>query len=507
MSFLEDDDSLDAAMSDPRFLYHSDLIEGYTNTRKFHDAVRQAQGSWRFNVSECAASAFEELQKAPEPHSLEKANPFPVFDRVEFYDEDPQDKEHTHYYLVPNPALDNKLEEPRGSATGFIHSFFEHFDDKAQAKRITLQLMHNTRRCQDEYTAVRDKLEQESDKPLPSFFDEGTLRDVILRHTVVSFERESNAKTFDETAKQYSSSADFTLYLALYRRVLAKWEWGSASGTALHRAIELFLDNPLDVRWTNTVYHTVEFGYFLNLCRDLFINGTMRMVRCELRVADWRDDRKGTRAELRTHEASCAEALKELLCATYLAGSVDLICREESAPENELVLGDWKRSKKIWERAFGNKHGRGPCAEVPDCNLYHYYIQLNLYATMIELNTHYKITRMFIVVLHPNNENYLIYHVPDMRVVVHKMLVQRIKDNYSSVYVGDGAEDRRKRAFMARYLKNKRVDKNNAKELFGIEKYQQEGKDGINDDDDDDDEVIIMSPAAPAKACIDLDKE
>lgn len=464
---FDDDDAFDL---DERAVHHIELQEKYAHVRKLLEYMKSVRDDGQlFTVDVCEAEEFEALNDAPFANRLQRLNPFPVFDVVQFFDVDPNNPEHTHYYLVPNPARNGELEEARGSATGFIHSFFEHFDDQQKSRNIALQLLTGTRVREDEYTAIR----------MPAFelplFEELSLRHErlleILRYKDALEAKDARiwrrAAPFDEY--------DFVCFLELQEKILFMWEWGSRSGTALHRSIELFLDDPRTAPTHNPVYHTLEFEYFLNFFRDVFLKGDKRIVRSELRVADWLDDRTGTFAAQRAADKSAriAPALRELLCATYCAGSVDLIYRDVHAPENELMIADWKRSKKIWERAFDNKFGTGPCAHLPDCNLYHYYLQLNLYAYLVEACTHYKVTRLTIIVFHPNNTNYMCYEVPDMRLVIHKLLVERIKHNYLHVYTDEhNAEEARKVAHMEHFLRTKKVDPTHTLEALGIDAYQ-----------------------------------
>jgi len=478
---------------DPRSLHHFDMLERYAHMRQILAAITDMSDCALPTVDQCNKDDFVALDAVRDAQHLQRLNPFPAFDAVQFYDVDKSDAEHTHYYLVPNPAAGGTLEEPRGSTTGYIHSFFEPFVEAVHARRIALELLTGSRRNEDEYTTSitlsaelvarnNERYANEQRAALP-LFSLGSLRHTALLESVAKLDEERLAKQKDQTRLfgDATKNADLYSYWHVRNAILALWQWGSASGTALHRAIELFLDNPAAMPTLNPVYHTREFEYFLNFFRDVLVD-KLDVVRSELRVADWRDDRDGTFVAERAARDDCPAILRDLLCATYLAGSVDFVGRERGAPENELVLGDWKRSKKIWERAFGNKFGRAPFADVPDCNLQHYYLQLNTYATLIEMNTHYRVTKMFIVVFHPNNENYVVHHVPDMRVAVHRMLVERIKENLSTVYIADTREEARKRQLMRAFLQRKRKDATNIFELMGIECHKKARSDNtVND--------------------------
>ena len=83
-------------------------------------------------------------------------------------------------------------------------------------------------------------------------------------------------------------------------------------------------------------------------------------------------------------------------------------------PKTGLVyICDWKRSKRICDRAFGGRTGWGPCSDLPDCNLSHYRLQLNTYRFLFESQVGKKVGGMFLAVFHPNQENFQFISVPD----------------------------------------------------------------------------------------------
>lgn len=64
-----------------------------------------------------------------------------------------------------------------------------------------------------------------------------------------------------------------------------------------------------------------------------------------------------------------------------LAGTIDLMARDGNGA---LLMLDWKTNESIdADPKYGNPHGLGACAAVPDCNLYHYAMQLATYETII----------------------------------------------------------------------------------------------------------------------------
>jgi hypothetical protein len=84
------------------------------------------------------------------------------------------------------------------------------------------------------------------------------------------------------------------------------------------------------------------------------------------------------------------------------AGSIDMTFENE---DGTIEIYDWKRSKEI---RFENRwqSGKTQCvSHLPDCNYYHYSLQLNTYKALLEKNYGKTITGMYLVCLHPNNQN------------------------------------------------------------------------------------------------------
>jgi hypothetical protein len=123
---------------------------------------------------------------------------------------------------------------------------------------------------------------------------------------------------------------------------------------------------------------TVEFGYFLDYAKRMREKG----------YHPWRTEAIVWDEDLR------------------LVGSVDMQWIHEddlAAGRRRIHLADWKRSKEIRrDNRFGC--GLGPLAHLPDCNLAHYRLQLNLYTRLLETKYETEVSAMTIVVCHPNND-------------------------------------------------------------------------------------------------------
>lgn len=96
-----------------------------------------------------------------------------------------------------------------------------------------------------------------------------------------------------------------------------------------------------------------------------------------------------------------------------LAGSIDMIFEN---PDGTLQIYDWKRCKEIKKDNKWQSATTECISHLPDCNFWHYSLQLNTYKWMIEQKYEKKVTKMYLVCLHPDNKNnsYLRYEVADM---------------------------------------------------------------------------------------------
>ena len=66
-----------------------------------------------------------------------------------------------------------------------------------------------------------------------------------------------------------------------------------------------------------------------------------------------------------------------------MAGTVDVLALDKTTGNYEII--DWKTSKRIDTSSYGNKTGTSSVTQdVPDCNFYHYVLQLSLYRYLLE---------------------------------------------------------------------------------------------------------------------------
>lgn len=94
-----------------------------------------------------------------------------------------------------------------------------------------------------------------------------------------------------------------------------------------------------------------------------------------------------------------------------LSGSIDLTLVNE---KGDIIICDWKRSKEIKKSNLYQK-GFKIFAHLDDCNYNHYCLQLNIYRHILETHYEKNVVGMFLVVLHPNNDDYILIQVPRLQ--------------------------------------------------------------------------------------------
>ncbi len=152
-----------------------------------------------------------------------------------------------------------------------------------------------------------------------------------------------------------------------------KGKEASTAGTAMHLAIEQFLNGAHEVILPE-VRQTTEFQYFMNFWRD------------------FGDDLEPWRAEWSVFSE------EHMLC-----GQIDMLFRRKS--DGAFLIYDWKRSREIkTSNEFSN--GLPPIQHLEDCNYWHYTLQLNLYRWILEHLYGMKIAEMYLIICHPENGNY-----------------------------------------------------------------------------------------------------
>lgn len=163
----------------------------------------------------------------------------------------------------------------------------------------------------------------------------------------------------------------------------------SENGTKLHKMIENYYNSIENNTYDEKMK---EFQYFLRFNER--INDKFIPYRTEWSVFDGSID---------------------------LAGQIDMLYRKN---DGTFALYDWKRIKEL-KKDNGFEKGLEKLSNLDNCNYIHYSIQLNIYKRILETRYNMKISEMCLVILHPENENYILEEVKDMSKVIDIIFKER----------------------------------------------------------------------------------
>ena len=152
----------------------------------------------------------------------------------------------------------------------------------------------------------------------------------------------------------------------------------SKRGTKMHYQIECFFNRMA----LSKSYEIDETGWRLN---DLDIElGQFKKFVDGLKL-------DGRLVPFRTEWCVFHEELK-------FSGSIDMVFKNA---DGGYDIYDWKRAKEIKTRGFKNFKNES-LVHLPDCNFWHYTMQLNLYKYILESKYGLRIDNLYLVAFHPN---------------------------------------------------------------------------------------------------------
>jgi len=141
-------------------------------------------------------------------------------------------------------------------------------------------------------------------------------------------------------------------------------------GTYMHHVVEWLLADP------RTMLYIQEMRNFFDFYETVLIGLGAETYRLEWRVFD-------------------------PVLLGGLAATIDYVGR---LPDGTFLLIDWKRSKELKREAYSGRMMKEPFSMLPDTNLGHYELQVNLYKLLLLRNYHdvvHHVSKMLIVMLHP----------------------------------------------------------------------------------------------------------
>ena len=168
----------------------------------------------------------------------------------------------------------------------------------------------------------------------------------------------------------------------------------SQAGTHLHKQIEDYLNGKQDVELQCQVCYE---GQYIQLCNTIDITREWSYFKAFHSVVGYTP----FRTEWRVFDTDAR-----------MAGTIDLVC---ACDDGTYEIYDWKRSNKVHPDEI-NRFASGLCGleHLSDTSYIHYCLQQNLYRYMLERNYGIHISRMNLVVLHPDYASYRIVPVPRM---------------------------------------------------------------------------------------------
>lgn len=187
--------------------------------------------------------------------------------------------------------------------------------------------------------------------------------------------------------------------LAAAEKLREEWEargaFASQAGTYLHKQIENYLNQKGE---PHNFLCDVEYnGKFLHLNKRVDISKEWSYFKAF--------DNATTYIPFRTEWCVFDKEAK-------MAGTIDLLCARN---DGTYEIYDWKRSNKI-DPSESNPWSAGinGLEHMTDTAYSHYCLQQNLYRYMLEKNYGIRISRMNLVVLHPDFVSYKIVPIPRM---------------------------------------------------------------------------------------------
>lgn len=162
-------------------------------------------------------------------------------------------------------------------------------------------------------------------------------------------------------------------------------------GTFMHAQIERVLhhENPFLMK------HFEYTGQYININTDISIKTELKYFQ------EFMKDNKiyPYRSEWRIYDE-----------VHEIAGTIDLVCQNGQNYE----IYDWKRSRKAQPDETIWAYGKNGLEHIPDISFYHYALQQNLYKYILEKNYGIHVSKMHIVIFHPNYDSYKLYEIPHM---------------------------------------------------------------------------------------------
>ncbi|CAE7582461.1 unnamed protein product [Symbiodinium sp. CCMP2592] len=212
--------------------------------------------------------------------------------------------------------------------------------------------------------------------------------------------------------------------------------WTHPGCSHLASVVSMTDDEILD-RWERNRRTAAAQGTWMHACCECLLNGGMVCLASE-EMCMFTKVIRGLQAEgwmiFRTEWCVYCEA-------EDVAGSIDAV----AVRQNEYCILDWKRTKALASKdaAYGRMM-HFPMNDVPDSVLWHYRVQVNIYAWILRRYYDINVTELRIVCLHPDNAPQpLIVNVPMMQDKIEKLMSWRRDDRQLQIHLSAESGDLR----------------------------------------------------------------
>ena len=274
------------------------------------------------------------------------------------------------------------------SVTTFIHQHFEHFD----AKKVIEGMMRNQKKWNDPVANAKyyGKTAEEIEQMWADAGKDASTKGTAMHHQIECFYNTPPAAAPLAVAPATTAEVP-TLYQHNHPAVGGRTPPG--------------LSNEVPPLGGGT---PPEFEYFMNFNQEHVTrdDATLRPYRTEWTVF---------------HEEA------------QIAGSIDMVyevVEEQDPPSTPLAIYDWKRCREIIKTNRAGKFATHPAIEhIPDTNFWHYALQLNTYKYILQTKYGKTITDLYLIVLHPDAQNYQRVKLPDLQTEVAELFEERIRQN------------------------------------------------------------------------------
>jgi len=229
----------------------------------------------------------------------------------------------------------------------------------------------------------------------------------------------ANAKYYGKTAEEIEE-----MWAAAGREAATK-------GTEMHYKIECFYNTPEPAPAPDTTT-TPEFTYFLKFNDEY--KSTLKPYRTEWTVFH-------EEARIAGSIDMVYEVIEPNATATDTA-TAEPVVGGRNPRRNPLAIYDWKRCREITKTNRANKFATHPAIEhLPDTNYWHYALQLNIYKYILQTKYGKTITDLYLIVLHPEAQNYQRIKLPDLQTEVSALFEERIQQFAAAPAAAAAAEE------------------------------------------------------------------